>query len=103
MNEVTQIDTGATLVTPVANTPMAIIERAIASGASPETLSKLMDLQERDRARADALEEAALVIENGQECYHSEDQSYHIEPRGSGNQIGLAYVTAIRALKDAKP
>lgn len=32
---------------PAASTPMAIIERAVASGASIDTISKLMDLQER--------------------------------------------------------
>lgn len=43
MNQVARIEPEL----PAATTPMAMIERAVASGASIETIGKLMDLQER--------------------------------------------------------
>lgn len=46
MNQVERIEPEL----PAAITPMAMIERAVAAGASIETLSKLMDLQERVEA-----------------------------------------------------
>lgn len=46
-HEVTRVETPAPAVIPGQVTPMALIERAMASGASMEQLEKLLDLQER--------------------------------------------------------
>lgn len=47
MNAETQIDTSQAVALPMPTNPMAVIDRAIATGATPETLGKLLDLQER--------------------------------------------------------
>jgi ERF superfamily len=51
----------ATQNLPVPMTPMAMIDRALSSGASPETLGKLMDLQERwESAQAKKIYDEAM-------------------------------------------
>lgn len=47
MNQVAKMEAPETPQAPTVITPMAMIDRALTSGASPETLGKLMDLQER--------------------------------------------------------
>lgn len=47
MNQVAQIEQAETPQVPALMTPMAMIDRALSSGATPETLEKLLTLQER--------------------------------------------------------
>jgi len=55
-------------------------------------------------SRAEVLEEAALLVEQGQETItqvgDGEENRRHITPRRHGNLMGLAYAEAIRALKE---
>lgn len=54
---------------------------------------------ELSEARAKALEEAAILIEAGQEIINMKTNARSIEPRAHGNLMGIAYAYAIRALK----
>ncbi len=51
--------------------------------------------------RNEILEEAARVIDEGQETHSTtaHGDSHHLTPRRLGNIAGLAYAAAIRALK----
>lgn len=53
------------------------------------------------KLRNEVLEEAARVIEEGQETHRTTatEDSYHLTPRHRNNMAGLAYAAAIRALK----
>ncbi len=53
------------------------------------------------KIRNEILEEAARVVEEGQETHttNANGDSYHLSPRRKGNLAGLAYAEGIRALK----
>lgn len=57
------------------------------------------------QARAEMREEAARVIEEGQESHRSSasEDRYYLSSRTRGNLAGLAYAEAIRALPDLPP
>ena len=70
---------------PAAVTPMAMIDRALASNATPETLERLLALQERweasqarkafDEALAAAKAEFAPILTNRRVAFESKDKS----------------------------
>lgn len=73
---------------------------AILRDGVPMTISEILT-ELNVLARNKALEEAAHVIETGQETHSSDahGDSYSLTQRRHGNMAGLAYAAAIRALK----
>lgn len=58
---------------------------------------------ERDAAYNQAIEDAAKIIDKGQEEINSVDNLRYIAARSRGNLMGTAYAPAIRQLKRPTP
>lgn len=73
-------------------TPLAMIDRAVASGANVETLERLMALQERYEANEAKKEfDAAIAAAKAEIKPIVKNRSTSFESKGGGQKVGYAY------------